>query len=331
MAISFYSFGLFITNSRKFGKKVIHFDLCFLFHRSVVRNKLFFSDFYRQKVDTLDKELAEKSTSLTETQALSEKKDRRISTLELQLKAQEKKFTDMVREKDQQIRQLKMDVADKASVNAELMLKRLSQSQDNATMIRVTAAPVDQDLSASTPDMKRSSAHSPAPPKTPLAPHPPKEGTAIRVRRRTSPRAVVVEGEPKLASKVKPRGASGRMLRRSGTPETITPDPTPFLQPRENSPRDASLASASKHAKPLPPITRRSQRMRDSAEGPPVTPRQTESYAFVPKPKAVRQHAKGVDHSSGSSSPEVEVLAVDAVVKRNHKLRRAQEYNADCK
>ena len=224
------------------------------------------------------------------------------------------------------------------------MLKRLSHSQENPTLFRVTATGGrEQDLSASYPSpttgSPRSTAsassrgsNSPVPPlKLPIAPHPPREGSGHRLRRRSSPRAVVAEGEPQLSTKVKPRAPSGRMLRRASNHEDHVPDPAPFLQRRDVAAQRNACPTSTTKFEPLPPIAHRSHRTRDSAEGKSVVPpQQVQSQAFIPKHKSIHKHkvaAANAEHSSGSSSPEVEVLAVDTVIKRTHKLRRAQEYN----
>ena len=266
---------------------------------------------------------------MTEAAASLEKKEKRVITLDQQLRAQEKRYHDNLKAKDQQLKQLKAELSEKAALNAELMLQRLSQSQEGAAVFRLTTSSSlnDEEVRISNREgITRVAPPAPVPPiKIPITPHPPKDGTAVRIRRRTSPRAVRVEGEPKLCTKVKPRAASGRALyaSRPDTPDEV-PDPTPFLKLHQEDHPEVMCK------KPLPPIGARAGK---HFEVDCIPPRQTTSDAFVAKKKTMhkKHNAHHVEESSEASSPEVEVLTMDTVIKRDHKLRHAHEYKrTDC-
>lgn len=269
----------------------------------------------------LEETASSREQTISSLESLVEKRDKEISTLKQQLRAQERKFMDEINTRKTKMDAMSRELESKAGIVARLVTEMHSLKMK----LRDRRS---SDSPHSSAELTRNSLSSAESPRTSwsderlsaegtVKPVPPKQKQP-KFRRRLSGHHTTVE--PSQIPAVKVRSASNRRL--SGEVlDPDVPDPTPFLlMNRENS-----NLSSSVHAKlPLPPI--RMQPSSEQIKPEAVLPQNADSLKFVhhPKPKG----SKTKDCYASSPELEMEVLAVDQVMNRTSSLRRAHDYRS---
>ena len=265
------------------------------------------ADFYREKSEQLESQLEGEQKKRQDAEHHAQKRGEKLNSLDLQLKAQEKKYKDELKTMAQTVNNLKHELESKGNTIAYLT--------SQVHLLRKAAQAVGEDtrLPSSSLEDRDSVKYSPVPPK---------DG-APRHRRLLSNTSRTSSDHGLLTTFVRHRAASGRKMADSEFElDENVPDPTPFLRSQSQA-GDSQIRRTER--KPLPPIGLGSI---DGTTGQgivqPPPPQQTHSYAFVHKHRHRGQRGQ-------SSSPEVEVesLAVDQA----DELRRAQEFKStstDC-
>lgn len=280
-------------------------------------NPCIITDFYREKAEQLERLLESERKKARAQKEHNEHKEKKLTMLEQQLKAQERKYKDELKAHTQTMNKLKHELDSKGNTIAYL-------TSQIHTSRRAVVKDKGQDESrphSSSSEDRDSVRYSPAPPKDGAPKH----------RRRLSSKSSLTESQAQglLATSVRHRAASSRKMsdQLEFDLDENVPDPTPFLQAQTRTRSSAGIKRTER--KPLPPIGLASNdgkiAMGEDGTAEPLVPQQTHSYTFVRK-----HHHRNKDHVV-SSSPEVEVesLAVDQA----DDLRRAQEFKStstDC-
>ena len=184
------------------------------------------TDFYREKCERLEKDLAERGNNLSSRDDECRRQEDRIKVLEGQLKAQDMRHKQTLKAKDGEVKHLHAELDQKAGTIANLM----TQLHTLRKRMQEVPLPSKED---------------------PLMPRPPKDRTGSGTRR-SSLRRNSSDLNPILQNPVIPRPPSCRRLKPDTPPDSNMPDPEPFLM-LPTPPRGGAPVKRVTHA-PLPPI-----------------------------------------------------------------------------